>query len=307
MLNGDIGALARIFTMIENESHEVADVIRNIYPRLGKAYRIGITGPLGAGKSTLIDKLTMVMRRCDQTIGILCVDPSSPFSGGAVLGDRIRMRQHYLDDHIFIRSMSNRGSLGGLPRTVGNAIKLLDAFGKELILVETVGVGQAEVDIMKHVDTVVIVLMPEAGDSIQAIKAGLLECADIIVVNKSDRPGADAMMDSIRNMLIMAPSNDSWRIPIVATEALNEKGVSELYDSVQAHRKVMEHTNEILERRQSQRYFEFVETLKYKLTLSLWESAEKDKKLARYIAKVKSGEVDPYIAADNFMANFTAV
>ena len=302
MLDGNVAALASVITLIENETEEVVDIIKHIYPRLGNAYRIGITGPLGAGKSTLIDKLSTMIRSGDQTIGIICVDPSSPFSGGAVLGDRIRMKQHYLDDQVFIRSMANRGSLGGLPRTVGNVIKLLDAFGKDLILVETVGVGQAELDIMQNVDTVVVVLVPEAGDSIQAMKAGLLESADIIAVNKTDRPGADAMVEDIKNMLIMAPRNDWWQIPVVATEALENKGITELYNLIESHRKVMQDTKKLSERRQGQRYYEFIETLKYQLALSLWEAAEKDENLASYVAKVKNGEVDPYVAADYCIA-----
>jgi len=189
MLAGSTQSLARLITMVEREAPEVPQIMSLIYPHLGRAYLVGITGPPGGGKSTLVDRLTAVMRSGDFSVGILAADPTSPFSGGALLGDRIRMQQHYLDKGVFIRSMATRGSRGGLPRAARGVIKLLDAFGKDFVLVETVGVGQTELDIMEATDTTVVVLVPEAGDAIQTLKAGLLEIADIFVVNKADRGG----------------------------------------------------------------------------------------------------------------------
>ena len=184
MLSGDVLSLARLISIVERDNAEMPAVMKLVYAHLGKAYCIGITGPAGAGKSTIVDRLTAVLRQQGSTVGIICADPSSPFSGGAVLGDRIRMQQHYLDDGVFIRSMATRGSQGGLPRNTSNVIKLLSAFGKDYVLVETVGVGQTELDIMQNTDTTVVILTPEAGDTIQTMKAGLLEIADVFAVNK---------------------------------------------------------------------------------------------------------------------------
>lgn len=201
MLNGDSLALSRLISLVEDGSEEIPDIMRIIYSHLGKAHRIGITGPPGVGKSTLVDKLTAVMRSKNLTVAIIAVDPSSPFSGGALLGDRIRMRQHYLDRDVFIRSMSTRGSIGGLPAAINGVLDLVDAAGKSTILIETVGVGQSELEIMNCADTIIVVLSPDAGDSIQVMKAGLLEIADIFVVNKSDQPGADKLVTEIQMML----------------------------------------------------------------------------------------------------------
>jgi len=212
MLKGEDVSLSRVISLVENESSQVPQIMKLIAPHLGRAHCIGITGPPGVGKSTLVDKLTVLMRQKDSKVGIIAVDPSSPFTGGAVLGDRIRMQQHYLDDGVFIRSMATRGGLGGLPQTTGSVIKLLDAAGKDSILVETVGVGQSEIDIMQKTDTVLVILCPESGDAIQTMKAGLFEIADIFVVNKADNPGADNFVRDIQAMLqLREPS--WWDIP----------------------------------------------------------------------------------------------
>ena len=301
MLKGEIVPLSRVISLVENESKEVPEIMKLIAPRAGKAYCVGITGPPGSGKSTLVDKLTAIMRKQDLTVGIIAADPSSPFTGGAVLGDRIRMQQHYLDEGVFIRSMASRGSLGGLPQTTGSVIKVLDAFGKDIILVETVGVGQSEIDIMKNSDTVVVVLCPEAGDSIQTMKAGLFEIADIFVVNKADHPGADNLIHDIQSMLHLHNGSSWWDIPALATEAVNNVGIEELYQQIQRHRRILEETGRLTQRRQKQRRDEFFETIKQKVGKRLIRAIEQDSELTNYAQRVESGEIDPYSAADKVL------
>ena len=301
MLKGEIVPLSRVISLVENESKEVPEIMKLIAPRAGKAYCVGITGPPGSGKSTLVDKLTAIIRKQDLTVGIIAADPSSPFTGGAVLGDRIRMQQHYLDEGVFIRSMASRGSLGGLPQTTGSVIKVLDAFGKDIILVETVGVGQSEIDIMKNSDTVVVVLSPEAGDSIQTMKAGLFEIADIFVVNKADHPGADNLIHDIQSMLHLHNGSSWWDIPALATEAVNNVGIEELYQQIQRHRRILEETGRLIQRRQKQRRDEFFETIKQKVGKRLIRAIEQDSELTNYAQRVESGEIDPYSAADKVL------
>ena len=301
MLKGEIVPLSRVISLVENESKEVPEIMKLIAPRAGKAYCVGITGPPGSGKSTLVDKLTAIIRKQDLTVGIIAADPSSPFTGGAVLGDRIRMQQHYLDEGVFIRSMASRGSLGGLPQTTGSVIKVLDAFGKDIILVETVGVGQSEIDIMKNSDTVVVVLCPEAGDSIQTMKAGLFEIADIFVVNKADHPGADNLIHDIQSMLHLHNGSSWWDIPALATEAVNNVGIEELYQQIQRHRRILEETGRLTQRRQKQRRDEFFETIKQKVGKRLIRAIEQDSELTNYAQRVESGEIDPYSAADKVL------
>lgn len=301
MLDGSVLSLARLITLVEREGKEVPEIIRLVYPHLGKAYRFGVTGPPGAGKSTVADKLISVMRQRGMRVGIICADPSSPFSGGAVLGDRIRMQQHYLDEGVFIRSMATRGGRGGLPRAVGGVIKLMDAFGMDLILVETVGVGQTELDIIENTDTVVVILVPEAGDTIQTMKAGLMEIADIFVVNKADRPGADNIVAELQAMLRLNPKQEWWSVPVVATEAVNNVGIAELYEQIDKHRQVLEKTGRLIERRQGQRRREFLDTVEQKVGGELLRLIEQDGRLASYLGRVEGGEVDPYSAAEEVL------
>jgi len=300
ILKGENASLSRVISLVENESNKVPEIMKLIAPHLGKAHCIGVTGPPGVGKSTLVDKLTVLMRKQGLKVGIIAVDPSSPFTGGAVLGDRIRMQQHYLDNGVFIRSMATRGSIGGLPQATNSVIKLFDASGKDIILIETVGVGQSEVDIMEKTDTVLVILCPESGDAIQTMKAGLFEIADIFVVNKSDHPGADNFIRDIQAMLQLRKSS-WWNIPVVATEAVNDIGIEELYKQIQLHHQALCEEGQLSQRRQLQRKQDFIKTLERKLTHKLLTLIEQDGQLSIYIERVEKGEIDPYSAADEIL------
>lgn len=307
MLAGDRLALARLITQVENRSDSVAKIMRAIHDRAQRAYLVGITGPPGAGKSTLVDRLTALLRAEGRTVGVVAVDPSSPFTGGAVLGDRIRMQSHALDPGVFIRSMATRGSLGGLSRATGDVAKLLAAFGFEWILIETVGVGQTELDVMKMSDTTIVVLVPESGDAIQTMKAGLMEAADVFVVNKADRPGAPALIAEIKfamHLHYASPTSSKdidWEIPVLATAAQNDVGIAEVLGEIRRHRGKLEETSALEARRRRRRRAEFQALLLEELRTQI-ERRLHEGDLASMLAQVGDGAVDPYSAIDAILA-----
>lgn len=301
MLQKDVLSLSRLITKVERGDIDVPEIISSIYPHLGEACCVGITGPPGAGKSTIVDQLTAILRQRGFTVGIIAADPTSPFTGGALLGDRIRMQRHYLDEGVFIRSMATRGSQGGLPRSTSGVIKLLTAFGKDFVLVETVGVGQTELDIMENVDTTVVILTPEAGDTIQTMKAGLFEIADIFAVNKADRPGADNLVTELTMMIHLYARQGSWQVPVMATEAINDVGIQELYEHIEKHRQTLEESGRLSQRRQEQRRREFMEMVERRVAGEMLRLIERDEDMSRYMAMVEAGQVDPYSAADEIL------
>ena len=272
-------------------------VMQEIHPHAGQAYCIGITGPPGVGKSTLTARLTDTIRQQGFSVGIVAVDPTSPYSGGALLGDRIRMQPHYLDPDVFIRSMATRGSRGGVPRVVKGVVRLLDAAGKDVVIVETVGVGQTELSIMGVADTVVVTLVPEGGDAIQSLKAGLMEIADLYVVNKADREGADQMVTAIRAMLKMASVDGRWSPPVIITQALSGQGVPELYEQVQQHRDFLTRTSQLEQQRRERRAREFLEILEEEIGRELRALIDQEPRLVQTVDQVKGGELEPYSSA----------
>jgi LAO/AO transport system kinase len=308
MLAGDRLALARLITRVENRMPGVAEIMRSIQPRLGRAHVLGVTGPPGAGKSTLVDRLTARLRAEGARVGVIAVDPSSPFTGGAVLGDRIRMQAHTLDPGVFIRSMATRGSLGGLAAATGDVIKLMDAFGFPWILIETVGVGQTELDIVRQADTTVVTLVPESGDSVQAMKAGLMEVADIFVVNKADRDGAHALMAELRFSAHLHYSSSvsakdiEWEIPVLAAQATNDVGIAELLAEIKRHRRALEEAGALEKRRQARRRSELRTLLVEEFAGRVMAAVERDPELVTVIDAVAAGTLDAYSGVERILA-----
>jgi LAO/AO transport system kinase len=300
LLEGDKRALARAISLVENDDPEGWALVREVYPRTGKAAIVGFTGPPGVGKSTLIGALTSKYREGDRQVAVLSIDPSSPFTKGALLGDRIRLTEHFLDSGVFIRSMANRGALGGLSEACLQAALLMDASGKDVVLLETVGVGQAEVDIIDHADTVVLALMPGSGDSIQALKAGVMEIPDVIVVNKSDHPLTDTMIREIRGVLSLGPQH-GWRVPIVKTEASRGEGIEELAAAIEAHREHIESEGTLAERRRRNLMNEVLALAAGRLRRRLEESLHDDESVRELFDEVVARRIDPSSAATKLL------
>jgi LAO/AO transport system kinase len=296
LVEGDKRALARAISLVEDDDPEGWELVREVYGRTGRASIVGFTGPPGVGKSTLLGALTKVKRAAGREIAVLSIDPSSPFTQGALLGDRIRLSEHFLDPGVFIRSMASRGALGGLSEATLQAALLMDASGKDDVLLETVGVGQAEVDIIDHADTVVLVLMPGSGDSIQALKAGVMEIPDVIVVNKADHPLTDTMVREIRGVLSLGPDT-GWRVPIVRTEAARGEGIEELVERLDAHHAHIEAEGSLAERRRRNLRNEVLALATYRLRRRLEESTREDPEVQRLLDEVVERRLDPASAA----------
>src|SRR5947199_7613225 len=296
LLDGDKRALARAISLVENDQPEGWELVRQVYPRTGGASMLGFTGPPGVGKSTLLAALTKLERSRERTVAVLSIDPSSPFSKGALLGDRIRLADHFLDTGVFIRSMASRGALGGLSEAALQTALLMDASGRDVILLETVGVGQAEVDIIDHADTVVLVLMPGSGDSIQALKAGVMEIPDVIVVNKADHPLTDTMVREVKSVLALGPQ-EGWEVPIVRTEAVRGEGVEELLEKLAEHRAHIEAEGALSDRRRRNLMNEVLAIAAFRMRRELEAAVREDPEVQELLDRVVSRQLDPASAA----------
>jgi len=292
---GDRRALARAITLVENSDPLAYEVVRDLYPDTGRAYTIGVTGPPGVGKSSLISALIRHVREQGSTVGVLTVDPSSPFSQGALLGDRIRLADHFLDTDVFIRSMGTRGHLGGLAETTLQAALVLDAAGKDLVFLETVGAGQSEVEVISIADTVLLVLMPGSGDSIQALKAGIMEIPDVIAINKMDHPAAKTMLNEVRSILAL-DHESAWKPPIVLTDATRGENVPELWAKIEEHRAHLENDGLLEERRRKNLAGEVFAVASARAKTHLEEAVADDPELRRLLEDVQSRELDPLTA-----------
>jgi LAO/AO transport system kinase len=301
VLQGDSRAIARLITLAENNDPVAANAMKDIHPHAGRAHVIGITGVTGSGKSTLISELTRAYRKQGKKVGIIAIDPTSPFSGGALLGDRIRMMELAMDDGVFIRSLGTRGMLGGLAGAVYDVVEIFDASGKDVIFVETVGVGQAEVDVIKIADTTLVVLVPGLGDSIQTLKAGIMEIADIYVVNKADREGVDQTVAEIQSLVDISCSDKDRKIPILQTVARDKKGFVELVEEVEKHKKFLEKTKKFEAQRRLRYEAELVEIIRKRLMNLVFDESKFKDKVESLIGQISRKEIDPYTAAEEIL------
>jgi LAO/AO transport system kinase len=297
---GDRRALARAISLVENGDPLAYELVSELYPDTGRAYAVGVTGPPGVGKSTLLAALVRLVRAAERTVGVISVDPSSPFTQGALLGDRIRLADHFLDAGVFIRSMGTRGHQGGLAETTLQALLVLDAAGKDLVFLETVGAGQSEVEVIGVADTIVLVLMPGSGDSVQALKAGIMEIPDVIAVNKLDHPAAKTMVNEVRQVLALTPGR-AWKPPIVLTEALRGEGIEQLWEAIESHRSFLEAEGRLEERRRRNLAGEVFAVASARAKAHLEQAVAGDPELRRLLDEVQSRQLDPLSAVREIM------
>jgi LAO/AO transport system kinase len=304
VLNKEVRAVARLITHVENRDPEAIPALKALYPHTGRAHIVGITGSPGAGKSTLVDKLTGTLRNRGQTVGIVAVDPTSPFTGGAILGDRIRMQRHYLDDGVFIRSMATRGRLGGLAAATNDVVHILDAYGMDVILIETVGVGQDEVDIVKTAHTCLVVMVPGMGDDIQAIKAGILEIGDLFVVNKADREGADRTIKELEVMLGFNNYQQRWKPLIYRTVAAKDEGIFALVEGINKHLHYLKDSGELKSRKLQQIENAFMEILQHILMQRAMTKIGSREEFNKLMARIVDREMDPYSVIEGILKDW---
>lgn len=300
VLKSDKRSIAKVMSLVENEAPEATQILSKLYPHTGKAHVVGVTGPGGSGKSTLAGAMIKELRRQGKTVGVVAVDPSSPFTGGAFLGDRIRMQEYSVDEGVFIRSMATRNSLGGLAKATRDLVLVLDASGKDIIIVETVGAGQSEVDVIKVAHTVVVVFAPGLGDEIQAIKAGIMEIGDIFVINKADRENANKAVSDIEAMLKLNLKKEGWTPPIVKTTAIIGEGTSALLQKIEEHRKYLQF-GMLEEKRKKRIETELIEVIKDKVAKALIEELKKNGELDTLVNKILAREIDPYSAVNDVL------
>jgi len=301
VLNGDQRSIARLITLAENNDPSATDAMKKIHPHTGNAHVIGITGVMGSGKSTLISELTRHYRKKGKSVGIIAIDPTSPFSGGALLGDRVRMMELGSDDKVFIRSMGTRGMLGGLTSAVYDVVEILDASGKDIVIVETVGVGQAEVDVIKIADTTLVIVVPGLGDSIQTLKAGVMEIADIYVVNKADRSGVEQTMAEVESLVDISCSGKDRKTPVLQTIAKKGEGISELVSEIENHFRYLEKTKEFEKQRRLRYEAELVEIIRKRLMNFIFDESTFKEKIEKLLDQISRKEVDPYTAAEEIL------
>jgi LAO/AO transport system kinase len=301
VLQGDSRSIARLITLAENNDSAAVSAMKNIHPHTGKAHVIGITGVMGSGKSTLICELTRLYRKQAKKVGIIAIDPTSPFSGGALLGDRVRMAELSMDEGVFIRSMGTRGMLGGLTSAVYDVVEILDASGCDIVIVETVGVGQAEVDIIKIADTTLVVVVPGLGDSIQTLKAGVMEIADIYVVNKADKPGVEQTVAEVESLVDITCSGKERKIPVLSTVAKQGKGIQELLREIDSHRRYLVKTKEFEKQRRMRYEAELVEIIRKRLMTFIFDESTFKEKIEKLLDRISKKQVDPYTVAEEIL------
>lgn len=304
VLQADARAIAKTISLIENNSSRTQSILKELYPHTGNAFILGVTGPPGAGKSTLVDKLAELIRKQEKTIGIIAIDPTSPFSGGAILGDRIRMQRHSTDPGIFIRSMATRGHLGGLSRATNDAITVLDASGKDIIIIETVGVGQDEVEIVNTAHTSIVVLTPIMGDDIQTIKAGIMEIADVFVINKADKGDYRRLEVDLKNMIEQFSREDGWEPPIVATVAIKDTGLEELLQKIYSHREYIRKQDLLKNKAKIRSQMQLMDLIKELALQKICSISLSPEVLEQYLEKIVARESDPYSAAEDIISAF---